>query len=60
MQKGDTIVEATSGNIGIALALACAVKGYKMESFMPRRMTKEKETVMKRLGSKVNRTPDVG
>ena len=53
-------MEATSGNTGIALALACAVKGYRMESFMPRRMTKEKEMIMKSLGCKVNRTPDVG
>lgn len=56
IKPGDTIIEATSGNTGIGLALACAVKGYKLIVTMPEKMSMEKEVVLKALGTKIVRT----
>jgi len=56
IKPGDTIIEATSGNTGIGLALACAVKGYKLIVTMPEKMSMEKEVVLKALGAKIVRT----
>ncbi len=56
IKPGDTIIEATSGNTGIALALACAVKGYKLIVTMPEKMSMEKELVLQSLGTRIVRT----
>jgi len=56
IKPGDTIIEATSGNTGIGLALACAVKGYKLIVTMPEKMSMEKEVVLQSLGANIVRT----
>jgi len=57
LKPGDTIVEPTSGNTGIGLALAAAVKGYKTIIVLPEKMSKEKVDVLKALGAEIVRTP---
>eukprot|EP00762_Andalucia_godoyi_P006887 ANDGO_08330.mRNA.1 Cystathionine beta-synthase len=52
-----TIIEPTSGNTGIGLALACAVKGYDCLITMPQKMSREKSNMLQLLGAKVIRTP---
>ena len=51
LKPGGTIVEATSGNTGIGLALASAVKGYEIVIAMPEKMSAEKANVLKGLGA---------
>lgn len=57
IRPGDTLIEPTSGNTGIGMALAAAVKGYRMIVTMPEKMSKEKEVVLQALGAEIVRTP---
>lgn len=57
LTPGCTIIEPTSGNTGIGLALACAVKGYKCLIVMPEKMSNEKVDTLRVLGAKIIRTP---
>ncbi|KAI1301610.1 Cystathionine beta-synthase [Halotydeus destructor] len=57
IKPGGTLIEPTSGNTGIGLALACAVKGYRCIIVMPQKMSKEKADVIRALGAEVVRTP---
>ncbi|EJL6340425.1 cysteine synthase CysM [Vibrio cholerae] len=53
LQPGDTIIEATSGNTGIALAMAAAIKGYKMILIMPDNATQERKDSMHAYGAEL-------
>lgn len=57
IKPGDTLIEATSGNTGIGIALAGAVKGYKVIITMPEKMSHEKQVVLEALGAVIYRTP---
>ena len=57
IKPGDTLIEPTSGNTGIGIALAGAVLGYKVIITMPEKMSQEKQSVLERLGAKIYRTP---
>ncbi|KAJ2664598.1 cystathionine beta-synthase [Coemansia sp. RSA 1199] len=57
IKPGYTIIEATSGNTGIGLAMACAVKGYKCIITLPEKMSQEKVDVLRALGAQTIRTP---
>ncbi|WP_017938878.1 cysteine synthase CysM [Zestomonas thermotolerans] len=53
IRPGDTLIEATSGNTGIALAMAAAIKGYKMILIMPDNMTEERKAAMTAYGAEL-------
>jgi cysteine synthase B len=53
LKKGMTVIEATSGNTGIGLALVCRVKGYHLDLVMPDTMTRERRQILLALGAKV-------
>jgi cysteine synthase B len=53
IRPGDTLIEATSGNTGIALAMAAAIKGYRMVLIMPEHMSVERHAVMQAFGAEI-------
>lgn len=60
IKPGDTLIEATSGNTGIALAMAAAMRGYKMILVMPENQTMERRQTMKAFGAELVLTPVSG
>src|SRR5262245_53415897 len=57
IHPGDTLIEPTSGNTGIGIALAGAVRGYRVIITMPEKMSREKQVVLEALGAEIVRTP---
>jgi cystathionine beta-synthase len=57
IKPGDTLIEPTSGNTGIGLALVGAIKGYQVIITMPEKMSQEKQVVLESLGARIIRTP---
>ena len=60
IKPGDTLIEATSGNTGIALAMAAAIKGYRMVLIMPEDLSIERAQTMKAFGAELVLTPKSG
>ncbi|MBU6504957.1 MAG: cysteine synthase CysM [Betaproteobacteria bacterium] len=60
IKPGDTLIEATSGNTGIALALAASLKGYRMVLIMPEHLSIERRQTMRALGAEIVLVPKEG
>jgi len=60
IKPGDTLIEATSGNTGIALAMAAAIRGYRMVLIMPEHLSAERRQTMRAFGSEIILTPKAG
>jgi cysteine synthase B len=60
IRPGDTLIEATSGNTGIALAMAAAIRGYRMLLIMPEDLSVERAQTMKAFGAELILTPKAG
>ena len=60
IKPGDTLIEATSGNTGIALAMAAAIRGYKMVLLMPENLSIERRQSMAAYGAQIVLTPKTG
>ena len=60
IKPGDTLIEATSGNTGIALAMVAAMRGYKMILLMPENLSEERRQAMAAYGAKIVLTPKTG
>jgi S-sulfo-L-cysteine synthase (O-acetyl-L-serine-dependent) len=60
IKPGDTLIEATSGNTGIALAMAAAMRGYRMILVMPEHLSVERRQTMRAFGAEIVLTPKAG
>ena len=60
IRPGDTLIEATSGNTGIALAMAAAIRGYRMVLIMPEDLSIERAQTMRAFGAELLLTPKAG
>jgi cysteine synthase B len=60
IKPGDTLIEPTSGNTGIALAMAAAIRGYRMVLIMPEHLSVERRQTMRAFGAEIVLTPEKG